>query len=64
MRLMPNYIGMYTKKEMYDEAEKLNVLDCMECGSCSFSCPARIPLVQLMRMAKFKVQTSKKREEK
>ncbi len=64
MRLMPNYIGMYTKKEMYEEAEKLNVLDCMECGSCSFSCPARIPLVQLMRMAKFKVQTSKKREEK
>ena len=64
MRLMPNYIGMYTKKEMYEEAEKLNVLDCMECGSCSFSCPARSPLVQLMRMAKFKVQTSKKREEK
>ena len=27
-------------------------MNCMECGSCSYSCPAKKPLVQSMRAAK------------
>jgi electron transport complex protein RnfC len=62
MHLMPNYIYRYAKNEMYDEAEKYNVLDCIECGACSYSCPAKIQLVQMMRLTKFKVTSNKKRE--
>ena len=29
-----------------------NVMDCFECGSCSFVCPSHIPLVQQFRFAK------------
>jgi electron transport complex protein RnfC len=29
-----------------------HILDCMECGSCSYVCPSNIPLVQRFRVAK------------
>ena len=32
------------------KALKVNL--CMECGCCSFSCPARRPLVQVNKLAK------------
>ena len=44
--------------EIDDEAERYAVLDrekvslCMECGSCSYVCPARRPLVQNNQKAK------------
>ena len=31
---------------------KDGVMVCMECGSCAYSCPAKKPLVQHMRLAK------------
>jgi len=36
----------------YDEAVKLGLMDCVECGACSFICPARIKLVQRFRIGK------------
>jgi electron transport complex protein RnfC len=32
--------------------EKLQVQACMECGCCSFHCPANRPLVQTNKLAK------------
>lgn len=61
MRLMPNYIHLFVRSEMFDEAEKYNAADCIECGACSYSCPAHLPLVQMMRMAKFKIATKQKK---
>lgn len=52
MHLTPLYLNMYTNKEDWDQCEKLRLLDCMECGSCNYICPARIPLVQNFRRAK------------
>ena len=34
------------------ELQKLGAMVCMECGSCSYVCPAGKPLVQNMREAK------------
>ena len=31
-------------------------MDCMECGSGNYLCPARIHLVQTFRMAKFEIR--------
>ena len=33
-------------------AESLHLMDCFECGACSFVCPSHIPLVQQFRVAK------------
>jgi electron transport complex protein RnfC len=39
-----------------DGAIKAGLLDCMECGACTFICPARIKLVQRFRLGKQKVR--------
>ncbi len=52
MNLMPNYIGMYTAKDDFDAASKFGAMDCIECGCCSYTCPAKIPLIQYIRLAK------------
>lgn len=38
----------------------LNVNYCMECGSCSFVCPAKRPLTQIMRVAKAELRRNTK----
>jgi electron transport complex protein RnfC len=35
-----------------DEAVKTGLLDCIECGSCAYMCPARIKLTQRFRAGK------------
>jgi electron transport complex protein RnfC len=35
-----------------DYAVKAGLMDCMECGSCSYMCPAKIKLVQRFRVGK------------
>ncbi len=36
----------------YDTAMKEDLMDCKECGCCAYSCPARIPLVQGLKLGK------------
>jgi electron transport complex protein RnfC len=36
----------------YEEAMRLNLMDCKECGCCGYTCPANIPLIQGMRLGK------------
>jgi len=55
MALMPTTIRSYIEHDMVAEADEYDALDCMECGSCSFGCPARLPLVQSIRYAKGRV---------
>lgn len=60
MKLMPIYMYMYYEKEMFDELEKLNVTDCIECGCCSYTCPGRLHLTQSFRVAKVRLSEYKK----
>ncbi len=51
--LNPSQLGLLAKNRAYDRmAEEFHVMDCFECGSCSFVCPSHIPLVQHFRVAK------------
>ena len=52
MGLVPASIDRFVRKDMFDEAEKLNALNCMECGSCAWACPSRRNLTQSCRVAK------------
>ena len=50
--LNPSRLGALAKKRQYEAMLEYHILDCMECGSCSYVCPSNIPLVQRFRVAK------------
>ena len=50
--LSPVLMVRALKTGKLDEAVKLGLMDCVECGACSFICPARIKLVQRFRIGK------------
>jgi electron transport complex protein RnfC len=52
MMLQPSLIGLFIEKGHYEEAKNYNVMDCFECGSCTFVCPANRPMVQWVKRAK------------
>lgn len=52
MGLMPSMLSIMSKKGLYEEAKEYNLFDCFECGSCTYVCPAKRPIVQLIRLAK------------
>jgi electron transport complex protein RnfC len=57
--LNPSRLGLLALNEEYQTmAEEQNLMDCFECGSCSFVCPSHIPLVQQFRAAKAAVRKS------
>jgi electron transport complex protein RnfC len=51
-----------------DEAVNIGLLDCIECGSCAYVCPARIKLTQRFRVGKQRLrnhqQLAKEAQEK
>ena len=52
MGLNPAFLMRDTLYKSWETAEKGNVVDCIECGSCSFTCPANRPLLDYIRQAK------------
>ncbi|MDO8847795.1 MAG: electron transport complex subunit RsxC [Coriobacteriia bacterium] len=52
MGLEPYALATFADRRMWDAAAKRNVLDCIECGVCSYVCPTKRPLLQLIRLAK------------
>ncbi len=63
MHLQPLYMYRYAKCEKTDELMRLNLLDCMECGSCAFTCPGKLPLVEQFRKGKTLVRAAQKAKE-
>ncbi len=55
MGLEPYLLMTLTEKEMLDRVETEKALDCIECGSCSYICPANRPLLDYIRLGKLKV---------
>lgn len=63
LRLDPRAISRAYKLNSAEDLEKLCVDLCMECGCCSYICPAKRPLVQTNKLAKIRLreyQNSKK----
>ncbi|TCO07209.1 electron transport complex subunit RsxC [Natronoflexus pectinivorans] len=55
MGLSPYLLMTLAEKEIHDRAEEEKIMDCMECGSCSFTCPSNRPLLDYIRLGKGKV---------
>ena len=52
MGLNPAFLMRDTIFKDWNECEKGHVFDCIECGSCSFTCPANRPLLDHIRVGK------------
>ena len=61
MLLSPTQIDQCMRKDLYEDAEALGVMNCMECGACSWSCPSRRNLTQSCRICK-RIITKHRRE--
>ncbi len=61
-RLSPALLAVAIESGNYAEAEKIGLLDCIECGTCSFVCPAHRQLVQRFRVGKQILRTIKQKE--
>ena len=63
MNLEPVFMYMYYSKRDFENMAKYHITDCFECGSCSFNCPARMPLTHAFKTAKvmFQVKSAKEK---
>jgi electron transport complex protein RnfC len=52
VNLLPNMIALYSQKNKFVECKRFNVFACIECGYCSYTCPSKIPVMQLIRYTK------------
>ena len=62
MRLQPLELANASNRGDIDALKLYNVMNCMECGCCSFTCPAKRHLVQSIRMGKALIQKAKREE--
>ena len=61
-RLSPALLSIAIESGDYKEAEQIGLLDCIECGTCSFVCPAHRHLVQRFRVGKQLLRAMKQKE--
>ena len=55
MGLEPYLLGALSENGDFETMEKERIMDCIECGSCQFTCPANRPLLDHCRLGKGKV---------
>ncbi|MBR1563735.1 MAG: electron transport complex subunit RsxC [Paludibacteraceae bacterium] len=52
MGLEPYLLSKLSYLERWDDMEKHNVMDCIDCGCCQFTCPSNRPLLDYIRAGK------------
>lgn len=59
MHLQPLYLYRFERAGKIRELEKLHLMDCIECGSCTYICPGQLPLVERFRAGKKQLKEAK-----
>lgn len=59
MHLTPLMIDFYATVNDWQNAVKYGALDCFECGTCAYVCPAKRPIVQSVRLTKLRSKETK-----
>ena len=58
--LNPSQLGLLANQGRHQQmAGEFHLLDCFECGCCTFVCPSHIPLVQKFRVAKAAIRKAR-----
>ena len=52
LNLEPYLLATLSARDLFERAELEKITDCMECGSCSYTCPANRPLLDYIRLGK------------
>ncbi|NDV65108.1 electron transport complex subunit RsxC [Bacteroides sp. 224] len=55
MGLEPYLLSVLAENGNFERMETERIMDCIECGSCQFTCPAKLPLLDYCRLGKGKV---------
>jgi Na+-translocating ferredoxin:NAD+ oxidoreductase subunit C len=55
MRLSPSLLAKYSKAGRYEDCAEAYIDACIECGVCTYLCPANIPITQYIKTAKQKL---------
>jgi electron transport complex protein RnfC len=61
-RLAPVLIIRAINAGDLDEAKRCGLMDCVECGTCAYICPAHVKLVQRFKVGKLMVRTEAAKE--
>ena len=60
--LVPQKMAVAASHNDYATFEKLNGMECYECGSCTFVCPAKRPLTQTFKEARQHVMAQRRKK--
>ena len=52
MGLEPFLLATCSAKHMWDKVEQEDIVSCIECGSCQFTCPSHRPILDNIRLGK------------
>ncbi|HSV88120.1 MAG TPA: electron transport complex subunit RsxC [Bacteroidales bacterium] len=52
MGLEPYLLAVLAEKKRFEDCETQRIMDCIECGSCSYICPSGRPLLDHIRVGK------------
>src|SRR5690606_24143654 len=56
-QLLPQQLHWFAMGKDYEQLQRQNLFDCIECGACAYVCPSSIPLVQYFRAGKAEIRT-------
>ena len=59
MYLVPSRLAAFAENAKYGDFEDWGGQDCIECGCCTYVCPAAIPIVHYVKLAKLKLRQMK-----
>ena len=60
--LNPSRLARLARAGRYEALEEAFVMDCMECGACTYTCPSSVPIVHLIRAAKLTIRQRKAKQ--
>lgn len=59
--LNPSYLSILCESEHFQQAMEFNLMECKECGCCTYVCTSRRPIVHLIKTAKYELGRQKAR---
>lgn len=63
MGLMPNEISIACEARNFDLMARVDILDCYECGCCTYVCPSKRPIVHWVKWAKAELARRKAQQQ-
>ncbi|MFN3466198.1 MAG: electron transport complex subunit RsxC [Candidatus Brocadiales bacterium] len=59
--LNPSHLSILCESEHFQQAMEFNLMECKECGCCTYVCTSRRPIVHLIKTAKYELGRQKVR---